>query len=132
MKAPNLAAQSEKRASTVAWLALLAPAIAWSAQELACFYITAIGCDHGRPGLTRALLVGTSALALSTTLTCSIAGYRSFRRIARDAHLVRDEGQEYREMVALLSASLGILLTLAVIWGALPSLLVSNMCGAGA
>ena len=124
------ASQSAAASDPVSWFALVAPVVGWSGQELASFYAAAVACDHGTPALARVLACCITILALAVTLSATAAGYRSFRRISGGARVDRDEGQERREMVALVSVFLGVVLTLAVIWGALPSLLVSSACGA--
>lgn len=132
MKPSTTATEYAARPNATSWLPLIAPIAAWSAQELVSFYVTAVGCERAHASTLRALLIGIAVLALATTVFGTLAGYRNFRSIAAEESIARDEGREREEMVALVSVLLGIVLTLAVVWGALPPLLVSNMCGARA
>ncbi len=117
--------------SAFSWLLLGAPVVAWSAQELVSFYVTASRCTQGQATVPRAALLDVSLLALVTTVAASIASVRRFQRLTKRS-VTQIEGREPDELLALASVVLGVVLTLGVIWGALPAVLVSHVCEGGA
>lgn len=117
-------------APPVSWYALVGPAFAWSAQELSSTVVSAEACIHGQPALGRAVLVAIGLVALGVTTSAGLIGYRRWQRVSGDERLVTDEGRERSDMLALVSVVLSVVLTLAVLWCALPALMVADLCGA--
>ena len=110
------------------WFALAAPAVAWSVQELASALVGHAACAEHAAGAGRAIMIVISVVALALSVAAIAVGYGRFRALAGEAGAL--EGQrERQQMMALAGALVGVVFTLGVVWAALPSLVISSVCG---
>lgn len=113
------------------WLALGAPAAAWSAHELVSWYVASWACGAGHAGAARAVLIFTSAMALAVAVIGVAVGTVRLKKISAAGSSFSYEGRTRDEMLALSSVFLGAAFTLGLVWAALPALVLSRVCEVG-
>lgn len=120
-----MSTRTEKRI----WFALAVPAVAWSVQEIASAVVAHAACAEHAAGVGRAVLVGISVVALGLSLAAVAVGYGRFRALGADGAEMQTDRREREQMMALASVLVGVVLTVGVVWTALPTVLVSSVCG---
>jgi hypothetical protein len=125
-------ASSRSPARRRLWFGVFVPPSAWAAQGLASVVIVVHGCASTSPAKLRAILVVIMLAALALCGSAGLVGFRSYRRSSRGdgqgSSILRAEGRDQDEMLALLAVLNGLLFAIAVVWAGLPSLLVRDLC----
>ncbi len=109
-------------------LLAIAPVGIWAIHEGLCVCIRS--CDLGYAPWGRALLVALSLASLFGTGSCAVLAYRDWRNRSSPAAPSASFANDAAEFVALAGALLGMVASCAVIFGALPPLLLSSLCEA--
>jgi hypothetical protein len=121
-------AKEPKMPPATQWFALVAPAVAWSAHELASWYVASTWCGTESAGAARIALPLISAVALAVAMAGMALGYGRLRSAATSAVRLTAEGRSRDEMLALSSVFLGAVFTLGLVWASLPSFFLSPVC----
>jgi hypothetical protein len=113
------------------WLALAIPPGVWALHGL----VSAVGilalCARLEPTLARATYIGASLIALIASVAATLFAYRLWSRLRAavdpPSRLTRSTGQRRQEFLAMSGVLVGVIFSLAILWGSLP-LLIASIC----
>ncbi len=111
------------------WVALVLPPAAWCAHELASVYVGSALCHEGRAAAARAVLVAIAAGALVVAACGVVLGASHWKSLTHPSHPVDTEGRSRAHMLGLASLAIGLLFMVALLWAALPSIALGDVCG---
>jgi len=103
---------------------------AWVAQLGLSAAVSGYACDVGRPGAGRAVIFVIGLVTLAVALGTTVTSFTAFREASAGARLGQAEGRERREFLALINSVLGIVVSIAIVWGTLPMAFITNLCEA--
>ena len=112
------------------WLQFAASAapVAWGFHGLASLLAVTRSC-HGGHGRLAGLFVRVLTIALLAALAAlGSASYASWRQLARRGTVLRSEGRNQSEMLALVGVLASIAFAVGITWDGLPAFLVSDLC----
>lgn len=131
MADPNISTEPHSPARRRLWFALIAPGAAWALHEMLCSFVAALACErHHSSAVARGLVLAITLVALAFTVGGGVLGYRLWQTLSEQEPLRHAEGQGAEQMLAMGAIFLGVVFTLGVLWGGLPSLMFSNLCEA--
>ena len=110
------------------WFTLLAAPVAWAFQGRFGWWAGERICADMSIGGVRGLTALVSMIALIVALAGVATAWRAWETASSAPHAVHAEAWDRVEFVALSGLFISSAFTLGIIWGALPSLMVSA-CG---
>jgi hypothetical protein len=110
------------------WFGLLAAPTAWTIQGLLGWWAGERICGDMSIGGVRGLTAVVSMLALIVALAGVATAWRAWDGTSRAPHAIHAEAWDRVEFMALGGLLVSSAFTLGIIWGALPSLMLSA-CG---
>lgn len=113
------------------WAAAVAPFAAWTCQGALGLLVTVEACHRGNTTLARLFVVVAGGIALAIAVGSGLFARRALRRLGAESRPYRVEGTRNDESIALWALCAATLIGLAVIWTALPSLLMDGVCRPG-
>jgi hypothetical protein len=114
------------------WLQFAASAapLAWGVHGLGSLLVVTRSC-HGGHGRAAGLFVRVFTIALLAALAAlGAACYASWHQLARRGAVLRSEGRDQSEMLALVGLLASIAFAVGISWDGLPAFLVSDLCEA--
>jgi hypothetical protein len=110
------------------WFTLLAAPTAWTVQGLLGWWAGERICADMSIGGVRGLTALVSMLALIVALVSVATAWRAWAMASSAPHAIHAEAWDRVEFMALSGLFISAAFTLGIIWGALPSLMLSA-CG---
>lgn len=114
------------------WLQVAASAapVAWAVHGLASLLVVARSCQGGH-GHAAGLFVRVLTIALlAGLLALGGASYASWRELVKQGRILRSEGRNQSEMLALVGVLASAAFAVGISWDGLPAFLVSDLCEA--
>jgi hypothetical protein len=108
-----------------------APIAAWAVHGLTSVLLTLNACRPSggalEPGTTRGLLIALTLVALAVTVSGIWVAFGSWRRLTQQRRFLKAESEPAQQMLAQTGIFAGVLFSIGIFWGGLPTL-VLNVC----
>ncbi len=89
---------------------------------------TTVRCAHARIRGARTIYILLSLLSLAIAIAAGVTSYRTWRRLSGGGRILRAEGYERSEFMALMGFFISFTLGVGIVWLSLPPLIL-ELCG---